>query len=330
MSNETDDIIKKIRPDYDTEGSEEYKEDFWANMSEKETYDLNALNLKTLGDPQYDYITCWEPGRFDDDEQFTDFNSVFEVDYNWWKFQRDASLESIEEYRGDPKDEQREKYYEESIEQHTKRYNKYTIYLSGDWYRLFDGDTFLYSQLISARWYLYYEGEKLLDTLQEECIPFKYCRMDDEDDEMDESGNFKWLNESDPTKRYDAGGREVELDKYLDVMRKYQQDTMLDKIDKLLIKYNIVFSGKTFRQDKGYEEEDFDPFTDFIFFDVASLKHVSPKHFLETFSDHQISFVEFQRIIDETKEMVRKDQEKLYKENKEKYHKLITHLYQNL
>jgi len=197
------------------------------------------------------------------------------------------------------------------MEIHNERFGEYKIYLTGDWYRLYDGDTFLYSQFVAARWYIYYQCENPLETLREESIPHSYNIL----------GNdiIPWLNERDPKKLYSANGRELELAAYMEVERNYQFDKLLDIVDKVIERYSIVLTGKTFRLDTGYSEENFDPFTNFIFFDEKSMYSVSPKRFLGTFKACQADFSELQKVIDEALEIVKRDQQQFYLENKMKF-----------
>jgi hypothetical protein len=313
MSKSIDEVLNECYQDYNILGDDEYKSDFWDDLTEKETYNVNALHLKYNANPKFDYLTCWEPGRFDDDEEVTDLDTMYDVDYRWWKFQKEASWESIQEtikwMEKNPK-KTTPSYVAKSINRYNETYDKgYSIYMTGDWYRLIENDVFLYSQFIGASWYLYYEAERTIDDLQQENIPYIF-REDD---------LILSLNEDDPKKRYDAGGREYELESYQDAIRDYQHEVLIEKIDTLIRKYSRVFAGKTFRKDKGYESDNFDPFTDFIFFDEDSLKKVSPRNFLKTFKSCQVSFVEFQKIIDELEEIVTADFNRIYNENKSRY-----------
>lgn len=314
MKKEIDNILAEMFPEYDIEASDDAKDEFWENLTEKQTYDVNHQHLLATHDPQYDYLVCWEPGRFGDDEQVTDYNNFYEIDKDWWEFQKQAQWDSIEDMKkwmeNDPK-----RWSPETVANSINRYNKeyengYSMYMSGDWYRLIDNGVFLYSQFISAKWYLYYLAEYYLDDLQEEHIPYTF-----RDDDF-----LNTLNENDPTKRYKANGRELELDSYKTKIREYQSNGLIDYLDFLVVKYKRVFSGKTFRFDKGYEEgEDFDPFTDFIFYDEESLLNVSPKDFLKTFNSVQVSFDDFNVMIEEMKIKVKENFDLIYNENKSKF-----------
>lgn len=323
MKPEIDDILSNLYPEYAELPDEDMvnplpddvytKDDFWDDLSEKEKYDVNAAYLRVLGKPEYDYLVCWEPGRFDNDDDAINYTSFYDIDVKWWEFQKQAMWDSIEDSK---------KWMEQGSKTHTAErvaqsinrfhedYAEYKMYMTGDWFRLIENDVFLYSQMIGAKWYIFYKMETLLDDLQEENIPYSFREGDD---------LLASINEPDPEKRYDAGGREKELESYHTKIRKYTSEELLPKIDKILEKYNRVLSGKTFRVDRGYEAENFDPFTDFIFFDEQSLKNVNPQKFLNTFKNNQVDIFELDRIISELQDDVAKDFERIYNENRSRY-----------
>jgi len=309
-------LLAEEFPDFASITDEEAKDDYWRDLSDQDKYRINEKYLRQIGNPEYDYLVCWEPGRFDNDEQVTDYPTMYEVDYSWWEFQKKARWESIEDMKEwmekNPVQTTPERVAE-SINSFNSEYKDgYSIYLSGDWYRLIENNVFIYSQFISAKWYLFYQMEEYLDTLQEQHLPYKFKNDDD---------FLATLNERDPRKIYEAGGRELELDSYQDKIRNYQNNHLLNHIDFIIRKYSRVFSGKTFRVDRGYDPDDFDPFTDFIFFDEVSLSNVETKRFLKTFAENQIDFIEFQKMIDELKDLVLCDFERIYNSNRLKFTK---------
>jgi len=316
MKKSIEDIIAEKFSEFDINADEDTKDDFWYELSEKEKYDVNAEHLRRNGDPKFDHLLCWEPGRFDIGIEVTDYNNMYEVDYEWWEFQKKSRFDSIEQYK---KSIEKQPSHEssETLQKYIDEYNKeydqgYKIYMGGDWYRLFDGDIFLYSQFISAKWFMFYEAENLLDSLQESSIPYNFKEND----------IFKTFNLKDPKKRYDADGREEELESLLTKIRNYQLDELIKKTDYFISKYSVRFSGCTFRRDKGYEQGDsFDPFTDFIFFDELSLKRVSPKNFLNTFNTFKIDYGEFQMMLDEFLFEVEGDFYFFYNKNRKKFNK---------
>lgn len=320
MKKTTNDIlIDKFGVTYESLSDDE-KDDFWSELPDIEKYELNQQYLLENENPEYDYLVCWEPGRFGDDEVVTDFETMYEVDYQWWEFQKQARWESIEEMRnymehGNPLYDAQQ--IADSINSHNEEYDKgYSIYLTGDWYRLIENGRMLYSQFIAAEWYLYHELETLLDDLQEEHIPYTF--VDDAINFM--SSNRHNYQEGD---QYNAGGREKELVGYNSKIRKYQSGVMVDKIKDALKKHADKFTGKTFRTDRNYDKglETFDPFTDFIFYDEQSLKNVKTKKFLKTFTEHQVDFSEFLNILNDLKKIVSEDFKEIYEANKLEYQK---------
>ncbi len=170
----------------------------------------------------------------------------------------------------------------------------------------------MYAQIISAQWYIYYELESVISDLQNEHLPYSLNEKDMEFIEL--------LNESDPEKKYLAGGREKELDSLQDLIRKYEGQPLLDLISKYMKTVN--YSGGTFRFDRGYKEtptEKFDPFTDYIFWDEQSLKNVRTTHFLEDFKKVQLTGPKLNDLICGMKVEVEKDFMEFYNENKSRY-----------
>ena len=310
------DILTKNYPEYSDLCTDDDRDDFWSNLNNTEKYKVNSEYLRLTENPEYDYLVCYEPGRMDTDEKVTDYDTMYDVDYKWWKFQRDTQWESIEESK--KMMEQGDKHSSPEriasmINSFNERYDTYQIYMSGDWFRLIENDVFIYAQFISAKWYLFYIAEDFLLNLQEENIPYTFVETDDP------LGSF---DEDDPKKIYDAAGREHELKKFKDEIRKYQSHDLLTHIDYLIAKYKRVFSGKTFRFDSGYEPgEKFDPFTDFIFYDEQSLTNVSPKKFLKTFKENQGNFSDFEIMIGELKDQLTEDFYRLYNKNKARFNK---------
>lgn len=316
MRSEIEEIVLEFFSDFDTTADDDVKDEFWHTLSEKDKYNINAEHLKRTANPKYDYLLCWEPGRFDTDVFATDFNTFFDIDYDWWLFQKKSRWDSIEDYKRSiekhPKHATQEKLQKYIDAFNTEFTNGYKIYLNGDWYRLIDKNgTFLYSQFISAKWFLFYEAESLLDELESQKIPFTFR----DDFDLIESCDL-----NDPKKIYEADGREHELNNLKKKLREYYSKELIKYLDFIISKYSRVFSGCTFRRDIGYEEgESFNPFTDFIFFDELSLKRVSPKNFLDTFNECKVDYSEFQIMIDEVKYKVESDFNKIYDENRSRY-----------
>ena len=311
MKKEICEIIAELYPEYDITASDEVKEDFWTELSEKQKYDVNCQYLIEIGTPEYDYIVCWEPGRLDTAEVLTDYDNFYEFDLLWWEYQKKASYEALLESHEWAK-ETPEKYASDYIETSTANFDKnynmgYTVSMAGDWFRLIDNGTFIYSSFISAKWHLFYLAEEHIDELQEKHIPYTF-----RDTDIDTC-----FNTEDPKERYDAAGREVELESYQTVMRSYTYTQMADDIDTLLLQYHDELTGTTFRYDVGYtDDEDFDPFTNFVFFDVESLKRVKTKQFLKTFKDAAGDYTVFDRLIAELLKIVSARFDTIYTENK--------------
>jgi len=318
-------IIEDKYPEYkampivdDINADENPRDDFWSDLSERETYDINGAFLKETGNPTYNYLTCWEPGRLDEEkETLFDFPTFYEFDLAWWQFQKDAQYESVEECRQwmeKGSDHWTPERVANSINRLEEQYKDgYSIYCSGDWFRLIENDIFLYAQMISAKWYIYYELENMISELQNDALPYSLNE--------DDMSFLELLNEHDPEKKYKAGGREKELDSLQDAIRKYEGQPLIDLIDKEIEKHSEL-SGKTFRFDRGYVEtktEKFDPFTDFIFWDEQSLKNVRTKNFLEDIGTISESSTTITNIIKVLKGLVKEDFIVFYDANKSRY-----------
>lgn len=297
--------------------TEEQQEEFWDKLSDIEKYDLNQQWLLENENPEYDYLVCWEPGRFGDDDVVTNYETLYDVDLAWWEFQKQARWESIEEskqWMQNPNSHTTAENVAESINSFNKEYDKgYSIYLTGDWYRLIENDKMLYSQFIAAEWYLYHEIESMIDDLQEELIPYEFKK---DDDFLSNLGNGNGS-------QYNAYGREKELVSYNNLINAYQRNKLFERIKEVMPRYSDKFTGKTFRTDRDYDkaEKTFDPFTDFIFFDEQSLKNVETKQFLKTFTEHQLDFSELLVMLNELKEICKSDFYEIYNANHAEFSK---------
>jgi hypothetical protein len=315
MKPEIDQIIGEMFPEYRLLADEEAKDDFWSDLNEHQTYAVNREYLLRTENPEYDYLVCWEPGRMNDEESIFDYPTFYEFDVRWWEFQRDATWETIEDMKkwmeGGSKHHTPETVAK-AINDHNERYKEYEMYCTGDWFRLMEGETFIYAQMISAKWYVFYHLENLIDDMLDSHIPWEF--------KGDREDWLKAINADTPEETYEAGGRERELEGMKKKIRDYTNTTLLEMIETNLKKY--PYSGKTFRYDRGYvetETEKFDPFTDFIFYDVESLKNVRTKHFLEDFKANQGNSTDLDEIIVDLKEMVAGDFERMYNENRSRY-----------
>jgi len=295
--------------------NEEQQEEFWDKLSDIEKYDLNQQWLLENENPEHDYLVCWEPGRFGDDDVVTNYETLYDVDLAWWEFQKQARWESIEEskqWMQNPNSHTTAENVSESINSFNAEYdNGYSMYLTGDWYRLIENGKMLYSQFISLKWYLFHEVESLFDDMEDESIPYEFA-----DDDVLSSLNKPNDGEG---SQYNANGREKELFQFKQKIFEYQRHRIFDRIDFILEKNSEKLSGKTFRTDRSYDRDDkneFDPFTDFIFFDETALKNVKTKQFLKTFTENQIDFSECLLILNELKEICKYDYLEIYNENR--------------
>ena len=307
-------ILLDTYPEYANLKNEDERDEFWSDLSERESYNVNAKFLKQTGNPKHNYLTCWEPGRLDDEnESLFDYPTFYEFDIAWWEFQKQAQYESVEDYK---------KWMEEGSDHWTpervaKSVNDledyyadgYKIYCSGDWFRLFEGERFIYSQMISAKWYIYYELESFLSELQDALIPYT----------LNESKHdfITLLNLDDPEEKYLANGREIELESLQAEIRIYSNEPLIEVVKLVMGKCN--HSGATFRYDKQYEYEDFNPFTDYIFWDERSLQNVRTTHFVEDFKDNLLDNNIIEKLISEAKEMVKEDFMGIYDANRSRY-----------
>ena len=290
------------------------REDFWDNLSEKEVYDINKEYLEKIANPEYDYLMCWEPGRLNDDEKITDFSSLYEFDYDWWEYQKKARYDSLEEYK-EWMEKGSEHWTPERVatiinELNAEYENGYSIYCTGDWIRLIEDGIFRYAQIISAKWFIYYRLESLISDLQDKYLPYSL-----NEDDMDFT---QLLNETDPTKKYKANGRELELESLQEKIRDYERKQLETIIDNEMKKYN--FSGKVFREDKGYDAgKDFDPFTSYIFWDEQSLKNINPKSFVKDIKANLENIDKLESIIKDLGNIVEDDFMSFYNANRARY-----------
>ena len=76
MKPEIDTLLQEKYPEY-KDMLEDERDDFWDDLDDKEKYNINKEYLKLIANPNYDYLMCWEPGRFDTDEQATDYDNFY-------------------------------------------------------------------------------------------------------------------------------------------------------------------------------------------------------------------------------------------------------------
>lgn len=318
-------ILENAYPEYaklpivtDVNADENPREDFWSDLTEHQSYDINAEFLKQTQKAEFDYLTCWEPGRLDDEkESLFDFPTMYEFDLGWWHYQKEAQYANIEDSKK-WMDQGSEYWTPERVADDINKLEEeykdgYTIYCTGDWFRLIDNGTFLYAQMISAKWYIYYRIENVIYELQEEMLPYSLNE--------DDLSFSQLMNEEDPEKKYKADGREKELDTLQIAIRKYEGHPLCALIDRELESHTEL-SGKNFRFDRGYKEtetEKFDPFTDFVFWDEQSLKNIRTKHFLDDFRVNTESSMILEDIIEVIRGLVKKDFMEFYHANKAKY-----------
>ena len=260
------------------------RDEFWDDLTEKEKYNINAEVLKTTGPKDNDYLVCFEIGRLEDAQTIQDFDTLYDFDKSWWEYQHSFLTEEYEKIEeGERKDRLKKRIDDDS---------DYKIYCSGDWIRLFENDTFIYGQLISVKWFIFYELESYLSKLQEDFLPYSF-----KDDLKNIETIEKTMNEKDPIKRYDAQGREQELESLLTLIREFENNEMILMIDEELSN-NPSYSGKVFREHRGYTDTNFDPFTSYIFWDEESLQTVRTTNFVEDFSSIEEPYEIIKNIID--------------------------------
>ena len=308
MKPELEDIIGGMFSEFKLLKDEEAKEDFWSDLTESQSYAINKEYLLRTEKPEFDYLVCWEPGRLNENETIFDYPTFYEFDYKWWEFQKEASLESIEEMKKWMENGSKH-YTPETIsmamDNHNKKFKNYEMNCTGDWFRLMDGNTFIYAQMISAKWYIYDHLEKTIDELIEKNIPWKF--------KGDIENWLNAINSNIPEETYEANGRERELESLKTKLNEYNNNELLDIIQNELDNNN--YSGKTFRFDRGYSVDNFDPFTDFIFYDIESLKNIRTKSFLKDFKENQEDSVKLDKIIEKLKLKITDDFKKKYEEN---------------
>jgi len=325
MNNILDKILEEKYPEYaklpviHNINDENPREDFWFSLTKKEIYDVNLEFLKRTGNPKFDYITCWEPGRLNgNNESLFDYSTFYEFDLAWWEFQKEDRYKSVNEYKKWM--EQGSSYWTpervariiNDLEEEYK--DGYSIYCKGDWFRMIENGKLLYAQLISAKWYIYSVLEMYIDEMREDLLPYS----------LNEDMDFQQiLNCDDPTIKYKADGREIELASLQEAIGKYEGKSLIDLIDRMMAEFKDDYKGYTFRFDSGYElnnpDEKFDPFTDFIFWDEQALKNVRTTNFLEDFTKIQQESKLLEDLITGVKAKVHDDFMKIYNENKSRY-----------
>ncbi len=295
--------------------SEDEKYDFWINLPKKTQYEINSEELKLIGKKEYDYINCIEQGRLYKYESLFDYPTLYEFDKSWWEFQKQTQKENIQKDIKLMQDKSDIKTLEKITEIQNKyeiNYSEYKINMRGVLFRIIENNKLLYSEFISIYSYIYYKIEDEIHTEIKQKIPYTY--------KCDENNLETSFNKKNPFDiYYNAQGRELELDSLNDKIEAYKNFKLEKIIEKYVSKYIKVFSGKTFRIDTGYEKDNFNPFTSFIFFDEKSLKKIRIKHFLQDFKKCQLEYNKLENIIEDIYFKIKQDFEIIYEKNHNKF-----------
>lgn len=323
-----DQVVRELYPDKAAEYADDAEKfDEWIDdLDEYSRYKINETVLLRYALPETDYIYCTEPGRTDSDDpkELFKFETMYDFDLDWWKFQKKAELDSIEDskkYIGKSNICTPESIAE-SLNRFHERYAEYSPRMYGDWFRIMENGHMLYSAMMCLNSFLRDEMERFIDDLQENNIPYTWNES--------KHSLAALLNMNDPKEKYSAGGREVELNELLKELSRYSSDHLDNRIDDYLKTQDI--NGKLYRYDRGYigiensrstegweNEEKFDPFTYFIFTDIGSLKSVRLAHFLEDFNKGENPYSEVSLMVADLKKIIESDFMQIYEKNRKRH-----------
>jgi len=204
-------------------------------LTPKQTYKVNTKIQKKEGKKEYDYISCSEYGRLNEEENLFQFKNLLEWDKKWWEYQKKYT---------DPKNMETES----QMEWWDLQFGRYReLYLQGEWFRWIEKTDFGKKELIYASvegLYSYMSGS-IQRTLDEK-IDKKYPNM-----------LFKPYGENTFTKNEDgkyytmydyetrAGGKEKELEK---IRKKLREAST--KINKLILEEIKPYANMTFTKMK--------------------------------------------------------------------------------
>jgi len=151
---------------------------FLEMLNTKELSEFNHKKLLLEGNPDKDYIQCTELGRLECDNDIFKYDSLYEFDYDWWNYQREYTFKDLldkSKYTiGADIDNIEEETHKVIMHIERDFKNKYDIYLTGDWFRIIKDNKFYYANILSVKWFLFYQIEHYIEELYENNNDIKY------------------------------------------------------------------------------------------------------------------------------------------------------------
>lgn len=229
--------------------NDENKDELWNLLSDYEIYTINLKVQKKVG--------------FGNDKfSLQEFDESFDI----------SKYKHLKEW-------DKEQYIYQKKNGQTHLDDSYKIYLFGDWCRFIEKKKLVYGMLLSLSSYIF---ELVCDKLME----FENNLYPNRVDVKSQKEKKKRKNPLTKKKEYfytmdfktSAYGREEELEKLKDFIRKFEQEILYPKIKKYVAKY---LKNKTYRVvDK---KDTFDNFHQFLFSDKEALKNCTFENFLNDF-----------------------------------------------
>jgi len=227
------------------------KEELWDLLSDYEKYTINLKVQKTVG---------FGNNKFTLEEYGTSFNVSKYKNLRKWD---------------------KEQYIYQKKHGQISLDDKYKIYLFGDWCRLIEDKKLVYGILLSVSGYIYEQVTDQLMKFENNLYPHTV-------DMKSKKESKKRVNPLTKKKEYfytmdfttKAYGREKELKKLKDFIRKFEHETLYPKIKKYVAKH---LKNRTYRiVDK---KDTFDDFHQFLFSDQQALKNCTFEKFLIDFNE---------------------------------------------
>jgi len=242
-------ILKK-RIKFYTKLNNKEKDELWSLLSDYEIYSINLKLQKRVGFGS-DKFSLQE---FGDDFDISKYKHLKEWDKEQYIYQKIHGLIHLDD--------------------------SYKIYLFGEWCRFVEKKKLVYGMLLSLSGYIL---EQVCDKLTE----FENNLYPHRVDVKSQKEKKKRKNPLTKKKEYfytmdfktSAYGREEELEKLKDFIRKFEQEILYPKIKKYVAKH---LKNRTYRViDK---KDTFDNFHQFLFSDKEALKNCTFENFLDDFN----------------------------------------------